>query len=165
MVDVDYAAGMTEFGHGHYGRRGASATRSVTLDADAIRRVSYNVGCVAAITATGLQLDAPLLGGAPASGARVQKVWHSWTAMETAFCRSGRRCLRWKKPAADECTSTIRGCRRRRRRKRRWRSWQSGVSTTLLHAEFEAMASTDANDGQSVVCYRSYVPAAGAPAY
>ena len=32
------------------------------------------MGCVAAITATGLQLDAPLLGGVPASGARVQKV-------------------------------------------------------------------------------------------
>ena len=72
VVDVDYAAGITDMGTGITG--GIAISKARRLDCDAVRRVSYNVGAVAAITATGLQLDAPLLGGVPASGARVQKV-------------------------------------------------------------------------------------------
>jgi hypothetical protein len=71
VVDLDHAAGITNLGTGI---TGDIATASTQLDGDAVRRVSYNVGCVAAITTTGLQLDAPLLGGVPANGARVQKV-------------------------------------------------------------------------------------------
>ena len=41
----------------------------------------------------------------------------------------------------------------------------SGLNTTLLHAEFAAMASTDANDAETVLCYRSCVPASGVPSY
>jgi len=41
----------------------------------------------------------------------------------------------------------------------------SGLNAAWLHAEFAAMASTDANDAENVVCYRSSVPAPGSPAY
>ena len=41
----------------------------------------------------------------------------------------------------------------------------SGVSATWLHAEFLALGATDANDGETVVCYRSYLPAARTAAY
>jgi len=162
MVDVDYAAGATDLGTGITGGVAASGA---TLDADAIRRASYNVGCISAITTTGLQLGSPLLGGVPASGARVQKVvafvdragdsfLQEWSALFALEVASGGQVffyyprLQAASPAAETVVELA-----------------NGVSTTLLHAEFEAMAAMDANDGQSVVCYRSYVPAAGMPAY
>ena len=165
VVDVDYAAGMTELGTGITGGVAAQTQQRATMDADAIRRVSYNVGCVSAITATGLQLDAPLLGGAPASGARVQKVvafvdreganfFQEWSALFALEETSGGRVYfyypRLQAAAPAEETVAV---------------LASGVNATLLHAEFAALAATDANDGESVVCYRSYVPAAGTPAY
>ena len=124
-----------------------------------MRRVSFNVGCVTAITATGLQLDAPLLGGAPANGARVQKVmafvdregasfFQEWSALFALDETSGGQVyfyyprLQAASPAEETTTALA-----------------SGVNSTLLHAEFAALASTDANDGENVVCYRSYVPA------
>jgi hypothetical protein len=162
VVDVDYAAGITELGTGI---TGGMAGAGMQLDADAVRRVSYNVGCVAAITATGLQLDAPLLGGAPANGARVQKVmafvdregasfFQEWSALFALEEESGGRVyfhyprLQAAAPAEETVAALA-----------------SGLNTALLHAEFAAMASTDANDGENVVCYRSYVPAPGTPAY
>jgi hypothetical protein len=162
VVDVDYAAGITDLGTGI---TGAIAGTGAQLDSDAVRRVSYNVGCVAAITATGLQLDAPLLGGAPASGARLQKVmgfvdregasfFQEWSALFALEEASGGRVyfhyprLQAAAPAEETVTALA-----------------SGVNSTLLHAEFAALASIDANDGESVVCYRSYVPATGTPAY
>jgi hypothetical protein len=170
VVDVDYAAGITNLGTGITGGvapagAASSAPLNAPLDADAIRRVSYNVGCIAAIAPTGLLLGSPLLGGAPATGARVQKVvafldregdsfLQEWSALFALQEASGGRVyfyyprLQAASPAAETVTQLA-----------------SGISTALLHAEFEALASTDANDGQSVVCYRSYVPAPGTPAY
>jgi hypothetical protein len=162
VVDVNYMAGMTELGTGI---SGGVVETSVQPDCDAVRRVSYNVGCVSAITATGLQLNAPLLGGAPASGAQVQKVvafvdheganfFQEWSAVFALEEASGGRVyfyyprLQASAPAEETVAAVA-----------------SGVSMTLLHAEFAAMAATDANDGESVVCYRSYVPMAGTPAY
>jgi hypothetical protein len=162
VVDVDYAAGMTDLGTGI---TGGVALASVQLDCDAVRRVSYNVGCVAAVTANGLQLDAPLPGGAPASGARVQKVvgfvdregasfLQEWSALFALEEESGGQVFfyypRLQSSAPAEETVTAVG---------------SGLSAACLHAEFAAMAATDANDGETVVCYRSSIPAAGTPAY
>jgi hypothetical protein len=166
VVDVDYATGVTNLGTGITGGVGAAgAALNAPLDADAIRRVSYNVGCVAAITATAVQLSAPLLGGVPASGARVQKVvafvdrdgdsfLQEWSALFALEEASGGRVYFYypRLQAAAAAAETV-------------TQLASGINMALLHAEFEALAATDANDGQSVVCYRSYVPAPGAPAY
>ncbi len=162
VVDVDYTAGITELGTGI---TGGVAVAGATLDADAIRRVSYNVGCVAAITPTGLQLDAPLLGGAPASGARVQKVvafvdrdgdsfLQEWSALFALEEASGGRVyfyyprLQAASPAAETVTELA-----------------GGMTNDPAARRVRSLASTDANDGQNVVCYRSYVPALGTPAY
>ena len=166
VVDVDYTSGTTELGTGITGGvAGAGATVSGTMDVDAIRRVSYNVGAVAAITTSGLQLGAPLLGGVPASGARVQKVvafvdrdgdsfLQEWSALFALEEASGGRVYFYypRLQAASAAAETV-------------TELASGLNATLLHAEFEAMAATDANDGQMVVCYRCYVPAPGVPAY
>jgi hypothetical protein len=163
VVDVDYVAGAaTQMGTGI---TGSVVETSAQMDGDAVRRVSYNVGCVSAVTATGLQLNAPLLGGAPASGARLQKVvafldheganfFQEWSALIALEETSGGQVFFYyprlqASAAAEETVSAV----------------ASGLSMALLHAEFAAMAATDANDGENVVCYRSYVPAQGAPAY
>jgi hypothetical protein len=161
VVDVDYTAGMTELGTGITGGVAAAAQ----LENDAVRRVSFNVGRVAAVTDSGLQLDAPLLGGAPPNGAKTQKVMgfvdheggdfvQEWSALFALEEVSGGRVyfyyprLQSAAPAEETVVAIA-----------------SGVSATLLHAEFAAMGATDANSGESVVCYRTYVPAAGTPAY
>jgi hypothetical protein len=162
VVDVDYAAGTTDLGTGITG--GVAAAGS-PLDVDGVRRASYNVGCISAVTSTGLQLGAPLLGGVPTSGARVQKVvafvdrdgdsfLQEWSALFALEVASGGQVFFYypRLQAASAAGETV-------------VELVGGVNTALLHAEFEAMASTDATDGQSVVCYRSYVPAVGTPAY
>jgi hypothetical protein len=162
VVDVDYAAGMSELGTGI---TGGVPLASAQLDCDAVRRVSYNVGCVAAVTATGLQLDAPLVGGTPASGARAQKVvgfvdregasfLQEWSALFALEQASGGQVffyyprLQTAAPAEETVTALA-----------------DGLSVAYLHAEFAAMAATDANDGETVVCYRSSIPSASTPAY
>jgi hypothetical protein len=162
VVDVDYAAGTADMGTGI---TGGVALASAQMDSDAVRRVSYNVGCVAGVTASGLQLDRPLLGGVPASGARVQKVvgfvdregasfFQEWSALFALKEESGGQVffyyprLQSAAPAEETVTSLT-----------------SGLSSACLHAEFAAMALTDANDGETVVCYRSLIPAAEIPAY
>jgi len=162
VVDVDYTAGMTALGTGI---TGGFAVNTASLDCDAVRRVSFNVGCVAAVTPAGLQLDAPLLGGAPASGAKIQKVvafvdregasfLQEWSALFVMEESSGGRVYYYypRLQAAADAEETV-------------MTLGNGVGSTLLHAEFEALSTTDANDGESVVCYRSYVPAAGTAAY
>ncbi len=157
MVDVDYAAGITDLGTGI---TGGVAGAGAELDADAVRRVSYNVGAVAAITPTGLQLAAPLLGGAPASGARVQKVvgfvdregasfFQEWSALFALEENGGGQVFFYYPAAAG-----VGAGRRDRDGRGEW------SERGLLHAEFAALVVTDANDGESVVCYRSYIPAA-----
>ncbi len=162
VADVDYTAGMTELGTGITG--GVAAAGAV-LDSDAVRRLSFNVGRVSEVTADGLQLDAPLLGGAPADGAKVQKVVgfvdhegggfvQEWSAVFALEEVSGGRVYFYyprvqSAASAEETVAAI----------------ATGVSATLLHAEFAAMGAMDANSGASVVCYRSYIPAAGTPAY
>jgi hypothetical protein len=162
VVDVDYASGNLYLGTGITGDIVAASTQ---MDSDAVRRMSYNVGCVAAVTATGLQLDAPLLGGVPAAGARMQKVvafldregasfFQEWSALFALEEASGGRVyfhyprLQASAPAEETMANLA-----------------SGLNTTLLHAEFAAMASTDANDAETVLCYRSCVPASGVPSY
>ena len=121
VVDMDYTSGIADFGTGITGGvAGAGApwmpmrcaALATTWDAwPPLRRLACNWvrRCWEALRQA-------------ARGCR--RWWHLWTATGTVFCRNGRRCLRWRKPAAAACTSTIRDCRRRLRRQRRWRSWQ-----------------------------------------
>jgi hypothetical protein len=164
VVDVDYVAGATALGTGITGGVASSAPSS-QMDADAVRRVSFNVGCIAAVTSTGLQLDAPLLGGAPSSGAKVQKVvafldregasfLQEWSAIFAVKEASGGQVLYYypRLQAAAPAEETI-------------GKLGSEVNSLSLHAEFAALAAADANDGESVVCYRTLIPAANVPAY
>lgn len=159
---------------------------AVNRDANYIRRVTFNLGRVAQLTATSLLLAQPLLGGAPDTGAGAQKViafvdreggafFQEWSALFVAQDESGGRvCFHYPRlsPTTAVQTSMALGLNP---------SIQSGsakvfqreeaveiagpITSLALRAAFQAMPHVDDNDGQTVVCYRSYFPALMAAVY
>jgi hypothetical protein len=159
-VDVDYS-GQTGFvGSGISAAYVANAA-SVGDDANYIRRMSFNVGRIASMNAvTGaLQLEAPLPAGGPASGMRVSvltgfvdreggRFFHEWSALFVMEGTQGDRVLlhyprlQTMRSAAESAVELSAPLERMR-----------------LSAQFRALPVTDANDGETVLCYRSYLPA------
>jgi len=157
----------------------------VNRDANYIRRVTFNVGRVAQLTANSLVLAQPLPGGAPASGAGVQKViafvdreggafFQEWSGVFVAEEESGGRiCFHYPRLSA---TTTIQTSVRPGEANAAQASVKifqrennvqiaQPMASVALRAAFQAMPHTDENDGQTVVCYRSYFPAAMAGLY
>ncbi len=149
--------------------------QDVQHSADYVRRVTFNVGRVSGLTATSLLLAQPLLGGIPASGASVQRVvafvdreggsfFQEWSALFVMEEENGARiCFYYprlaplKKPnvgngTQSEKVSAIAGS-------------GSALGQVGLHASFVALPVTDVNDGEQILCYRSYFPAASAALY
>jgi hypothetical protein len=156
----------------------------VNRDANYIRRVSFNVGRVAQKTATALVLAQPLLGGAPPAEAGVQKViafvdreggsfLQEWSALFVAEDESGGRvCFHYPRlspttvipssiplnPGAQ--TGTVKVFQREEEVE-----IAKPIVAFALHAAFQAMPHVDENDGQTVLCYRSYFPAGMSAVY
>lgn len=161
-VDVDYS-GQT--GYVGTGVPGAYVRSAAGLNADYIRRVTLNVGRVAQKTDTALVLTKPLIGGAPAANAKLQLVSgfvdreggsfiQEWSAVFVSQNESGGRiCFYYPRlqpcaPAAETVMAIA-----------------DPLRAVMLHASFIALPYTDANDGQQIVCCRSYFPAASAAAF
>jgi len=136
----------------------------VLRDRDYVRRVTFNVGSVAGKTSTSLLLAQPLLGGTPPAGSNAQKViafvdreggsfFQQWSALFVVEPESGGRIcfhyplLKIAAPASEASVS------------------QQTLECVTLRAVFEALAITDVNDSERVVCFRSYFPAASAATY
>jgi hypothetical protein len=161
-ADVDYT-GQT----GYVGTPVAGAyVRQALTDVDYVRRVTFNVALVSQVTATGLTLAEPLPGGAPATGAKVQAVtgfvdreggsfYQEWSGLFMMEGSQGERIFfhypRLQAMTGAEETNTLLNPKN-----------QSGHSRVLLKAQFLALPVTDPLDGERVVCYRSFLPAASA---
>ncbi|MGB7266855.1 MAG: hypothetical protein WBC92_15175 [Terracidiphilus sp.] len=161
-VDADYA-GQTGF----VGAPVAGAyVRQALTDVDYIRRVTFNVALVSQVSSTGLNLAEPLPGGAPAAGAKLQAVtgfvdreggsfYQEWSALFAMEGSQGERIF-FHYPrlqtmtGAEEAMTPLNGKN------------QNGHSSMLLKGEFAALPVTDPLDGEKVVCYRSFLPAANA---
>lgn len=161
-LDVDYT-GQT----GYVGSPVMGAyVRQALTDVDYIRRVTFNVALVSQVSSTGLSLAEPLLGGAPAAGAKLQAVagfvdreggsfYQEWSAL---FVMQGsqREWIFFYYPrlqamsGAEEEMAALNGKN------------QNGVSRILLKGQFLALPVTDPLDGEKVVCYRSFLPATNA---
>ena len=156
----------------------------VNRDANYIRRVTFNLGRVAQITVTSLVLAQPLLGGTPPAQAGVQKViafvdreggsfFQEWSALFVAEDESGgRACLHYPRlsPTTTMPTSVTQNFASQTASAKMFqRETQVEVAKPIaalaLHAAFQAMPHVDENDGQTVLCYRSYFPAAMAAVY
>lgn len=156
-VDVNYGG---ETGYVGTGIAGAfvKAPEDVAWDASYIRRVTYNVGRVVARGAGDLQLAQPLLGGVPLAGAAVQKVvgfvdreggsfFQEWSALFALESETGARVYFHyprvrTRSGGEESQSRV----------------ADAFDAWSLHAKLIALPSVDTNDGESVVCYRSYIP-------
>jgi hypothetical protein len=161
-VDMDYT-GQT----GYVGSPVAGAyVRQALTDVDYIRRVTFNVALVAQVSTTGLTLAGPLPGGAPATGAKVQAAtgfvdreggsfYQEWSALFLMLGSQGERIF-FHYPrlqamsGAEEAIAPLNG------------KDQNGQSRVVLNGQFMALPVTDPLDGERVVCYRSFLPAAHA---
>ncbi len=161
-LDVDYT-GQTGF----VGSPVAGAyVRQALTDVDYIRRITFNVAPVSQMVSTGLTLAEPLPGGAPAVGSKLQAVtgfvdreggsfYQEWSAL---FLMQGSQNERifFHYPrlqpvsSAEEAISALSGKN------------QDGQSRVLLKGQFLALPVVDPLDGEKVVCYRSFLPAANA---
>lgn len=161
-LDVDYT-GQTGF----VGAPVSGAyVRQALTDVDYIRRVTFNVALVSQVNSTGLTLAEPLPGGAPAAGAKLQAVtgfvdreggsfYQEWSALFVMQGSQGERIFfhypRLQTMAgAEEAAIPLDG------------KHQGGQARVLLKGQFLALPVTDPLDGEHVVCYRSFLPAANA---
>jgi hypothetical protein len=162
-VDVDYT-GQTGFvGSGVSGGYVKSSTL-IGTDVDYIRRVTLNVARVVSIDGNVLALDAPLLSGVPTSSMKVSPVaafcdreggsfFQEWSALFVVDGEQGDRIV-FHYPrlqtihGAAEIAEGVSGPQ------------PNGLARTRLAGAFRALPVKDANDGESIVCFRSYLPAA-----
>jgi hypothetical protein len=162
-VDVDYT-GTT----GYIGSGAPAAYLTTALDPgthkDYTRRVTFNLSRVNSKTTNQLGLAQRLIGSI-ATGMGVQKVvafvdreggsfFQEWSALFVVPSDAGGRvCIYY--PRLQACQST--GENRQ--------EWAAPVFNTMLHVSLRALPTTDANDGETVLCYRSYFPTEYAAAY
>jgi hypothetical protein len=168
-VDLDYQQQIGYVGSG-IAAAYVSDPIDVKQDPNYVRRVTFNVGRVAEVTATSVVLTQPLLGGMPAAGASAQMVaafvdreggsfFQEWSALFVAEEESGGRvCFYYPRlsPGAMGAGKLAR---------EGFAEIAKPVAAVSLHAAFLALPFTDTNDGQSVLCYRSYFPAGLAAVY
>jgi hypothetical protein len=157
---------------------------AVNRDANYIRRVTFNVGLVAQKTATSLVLAQPLLGGTPPPQAGVQKVlafvdreggsfFQEWSALFVAEDESGGRvCFHYPRlspttsiPSSISLNPPTQAGTARMFSREEESEISKPIVALALHAAFQAMPHVDENDGQTVLCYRSYFPAGMAAVY
>ena len=161
-LDVDYT-GQTGFVGAPIS--GAYLRQALT-DVDYIRRVTFNVALVSQVNSTGLTLAEPLIGGAPAAGAKLQAVtgfvdreggsfYQEWSALFVMQGSQGERIFfhyprLQSMSGAEEAVIPLDG------------KHQGVHARVLLKGQFLALPVTDPLDGEQVVCYRSFLPAANA---
>ena len=161
-LDVDYT-GQTGF----VGTPVSGAyVRQALTDVDYIRRVTFNMALVSQVNSTGLTLAEPLPGGAPPTGAKLQAVtgfvdreggsfYQEWSALFVMQGSQGERIFFYyprlqTMTSAEEAAILLSGKN------------QGGQARVLLKGQFLALPVTDPLDGEHVLCYRSFLPAANA---
>ncbi len=143
--------------------------RTALTDVDYIRRVTFNVALVSAVTTTGttgLTLAEALPGGAPAAGAKLQAVtgfvdreggsfYQEWSALFVMEGSQGERIF-FHYPRLQTMASAQEAALPLDSKQK------TGLARVLLKGNFLALPVTDPLDGERVVCYRSFLPAAKA---
>jgi hypothetical protein len=161
-VDMDYT-GQT----GYVGAPVAGAyLRQALTDVDYVRRVTFNVARVAQVSGTTLALAEALPGGAPPGGSKLQALagfvdreggsfCQEWSALFAMQGSQGERVFFYYPrlqsiSGAEEDAQPLDA------------KHKGGLARVLLKGKFLALPVTDALDGERVVCYRSFLPAAPA---
>ncbi len=162
-VDSDYT-GTT----GYVGAGAPAAYLSSPLNpstqSDFIRRVTFNVSRVSSKTPTSLLLAQPLI-GAPTTGMGVQRVaafadregssfFQEWSGLFVIVGETGgRACFYYPRLQVAASGTEVR------------QAFASPLFGHMLHASLHALPTVDINDGETVLCYRSYFPTADAAVF
>ena len=161
VVDADYA-GQTGYVGSGVSAAYVKAAASVNGDPDYVRRVSFNVGLVASTSTTGgtttITLARQLLAGVPAANMKMQVItgfvdreggsfFQEWSALFVMPGEQGERILYYyprlqPTGGAQEDLQPL----------------LAPLEWVTLNAGFRAMPVTDANDGEQVLCFRSFLP-------
>jgi len=172
-VDADYQQQTGYVGSGISGACVADPA-AVNRDLDYVRRVTFNVGRVAQLSATSLLLAQPLLAGAPLPGWGVQKIiafvdreggtfFQEWSALFVVQEDAGGRiCFYYPRLSPTNSANSGHSAAVKREAPV---EVAKPLSALALHAAFIALPHTDENDSQMALCYRSYFPAAMAALY
>jgi hypothetical protein len=178
-VDLDYAQQTGYVGSG-IAAAYVSNPAAVNNDVNYVRRVTFNVGRVVEVTATSVVLAQPLLAGAPAAGASAQAVaafvdreggsfFQEWSALFVAEQESGGRVCFYYPRLSPNPGAAAQGVSKAGGGSGFVREELASIGKPLfamsLRAAFLALPSIDPNDGQTVLCYRSYFPAGLAAVY
>jgi hypothetical protein len=156
-VDVDYT---TQTGFVGSGVSGAYVQTALT-DVDYVRRVTLNVSRIIAINATtgALTLEWPLIAGAPTASMKVSCVmgfcdregssfFQEWSAVFVGEGQQGERVI-WHYPRLQAMSGAAEANV----------AASGGYDKVQLSAAFRALPVKDPVDGETVVCFRSYVAA------
>jgi hypothetical protein len=158
-VDVDYVAQIGFVGSG-VSAAYVSSPAVVGSDINYVRRVSLNVGRVVGIAAGVLQLGAALLAGVPTAGMQVSPLvgfvdregggfFQEWSGLFVMDGEQGDRVI-YHYPrlqamqGAAEMAEVL----------------AAPLERVKLAGAFRALPVKDANDGETVLCFRSYLPGA-----
>jgi hypothetical protein len=178
-VDLDYQQQIGFVGSG-IAAAYVSNPAAVNQDPNYVRRVTFSVGRVAEVTSTSVVLTQPLLGGVPALGASAQTVvafvdreggsfFQEWSALFVAEQETGGRVCFYYPRLSPNPGVAAKGIGvtggKFVREDAALLDKASGIASVALRASFLALPDVDPNDGQSVLCYRSYFPAVQAAVY
>jgi hypothetical protein len=158
-VDFDYA-GQTGFVGSWVSSGYVRSAASVSSNGNYLRRVTLNVGRVVSISGGVLTLGAALPGGVPAAGMQVSPVagfvdreggsfFQEWSAVFVAEGEQGDRVifhyprLQAMQGSTEKAVALL-----------------EPLEQMRLAGAFRALPVTDANDGELVLCFRSYLPGA-----
>jgi hypothetical protein len=158
-VDVDYVAQIGFVGSG-LSAAYVSSPAAVGSDINYVRRVSLNVGRVVAIEAGVLQLGGPLLAGAPAAGMQVSPLvgfvdregggfFQEWSGLFVMDGEQGDRVI-YHYPRLQAMQGSAEAVE----------ALAGPLERVRLAGAFRALPVKDANDGETVLCFRSYLPGA-----
>jgi hypothetical protein len=158
-VDEDYVA-QTGFVGSGVSAAYVSSPASGANDINYIRRVTLNVGRVVGIANGALQLGAALLAGAPPSGMQVSPLmgfvdregggfFQEWSGLFVMDGEQGDRVI-YHYPRLQAMQGSAEMVE----------ALAGPLEKVKLAGAFRALPVKDANDGETVLCFRSYLPGA-----
>jgi hypothetical protein len=158
-VDEDYVAQVGFVGSG-VSAAYVSSPASVGNDINYIRRVTLNVGRVVGIADGVLQLGGALLAGVPLSGMQVSSVvgfvdregggfFQEWSGLFVMDGEQGDRVI-YHYPRLQAMQGSAEMVE----------ALAGPLEKVRLAGAFRALPVKDANDGETVLCFRSYLPGA-----
>jgi hypothetical protein len=159
VVDEDYVAQVGFVGSGASAAY-VSSPASVGNDINYVRRVSLNVGRVVAITGGVLQLGGALLAGVPSLGMQVSPLvgfvdreggsfFQEWSGLFVMDGEQGDRVI-YHYPRLQAMQGSAEAVN----------ALAGSLEQISLAAAFRALPVMDGNDGETVLCFRSYLPGA-----